>query len=212
MTGRRSESGMSVIELVVATMIMSIVTLIVFSFLNGMTSVTARTDRNSRAEGDAQLTFRAMTAEIRSAFPITGTCTGGYGDCISFDIQRPDLTVHTCQRRSVTYALNRTQGTVTRSQTDFTYSAATKTCTSVVRNTNTVVLRSVEMPAGTPLFRYYDSAGVELRPAVAAELAKIPTAPNAGGTASVKINVLIRYQRNAPLINLASDVVLRNNR
>lgn len=207
----RGEEGVTLVELLVTMLILSIVSLMLFTFMDGITSVTARTERHVQAEQDAQIVLRKMTEEIRAANPILDSagCAGaasGFADCLRFDIQRTTEFEKPCVRRTVSYKLNRTAQVITRDATDWVWSSAISGC--VVANTTTrVVIESLNYPTSTPLFVYTDNAGDPVGPTL------ITLPPNQDGTAAVKVNLRLNYQkRNAPSLVLSSNAVLRNNR
>ena len=201
------------VELLVTMLILTIVSLMLFTFMDGVTSVTARTDRHVQAEQDAQILLRKMTEEIRAANPILDAAgcpgagpAGGFADCLRFDIQRPTEFEKLCVRRTVAYKLNRTAQTITREATEWVWSPAISDCVAGA-TTSRVVIEQLNFPAATPMFEYTDKFGDSVASAL------IPLAPNKAGTAAVKVNLLLNYQkRNAPGLVLSSNAVLRNNR
>lgn len=208
----RGEEGVTLIELLVTVMILSIVSLMLFTFMDGVTRVTARTDRHVQAEQEGQLALRKMTEEIRAANPIlnAGGCSAGFGDCLQFDIPRGTNFAQACVRRTVAYKLNRTSRLITRESTDWVWNAGTSSCLATNVSSRTFV-ESAVFPSTTALFQYTNADGATLSPT--ADAAKIPLPPNQTGTAAVKVNLVIKYQaRNTPDLVLSSNAVLRNNR
>lgn len=213
-TADRNEDGLTLIELLVTMGIFAIVTLMLFTFMNGVTNVTARTDRHVQAEQSAQLALRRMTQDIRAANPIvdaagcTGaTAAGGFGECIRFDVPRPSEFTKPCVGTRVAYKLNRTAGRITREATNYTWNTSTSAC-DPGPTTVGVVLDQLNYASSTAAFTYTNKAGTALTTA-----ADIIRKPSAGGTAAVKIDLVIRYQtRNTPDLVLSSNAVLRNNR
>lgn len=203
------EEGVTLVELMITMVILSIVSLMLFTFMQGITTVTARTDRNVKAEQEAQLVLRKITEEVRAADPIVDAagCTGGFGDCLRFDVPRVINFAQPCVRRTIAYKLDRVAGRITRDATEWTWNSATSACVASSVVTGRVMIESLVFPASVPLFAYTDQSGG------AVATANIPAPPSANGTAAVRVNLRIRYQKqNAPDLVLSSNAVLRNNR
>jgi hypothetical protein len=206
----RGDAGLTVVEMAVTLLILSIVSIVLFDFVNNVTMVTARTDRHVRAEQDGQFALRRMTQEMRAANPIlnAGGCTtgtlSGYGDCVSFDLARATNLDQPCVRRTITYKLDRPGRRVTREQKDWTWNGTT--CIAGATSGPAPIITNV-VNSGA-VFTYQNAKGQAL-----SDVALIPMAPKQNGTASVAVSLSIRYQaRNTPDLNLSSTAVLRNNR
>ena len=208
----RREDGFTAVEMVVTVLLVSIVSFMMLDFLDSTTMLSNRANGHSRAEQEAQQAMRMLTQDLRSANPITGApCTGGYKDCVSFDVQRAAQYGRTCEKTVFTYRL--ASGTLTRSMEERTWSTATNACV-VTRSTSAYpLLRSVvnnSTTPQTPLFTYYDNKGALLDPGTKA--AVIPLKPSLGGAASVNVTFVVRYLAKAPDVRLSGSVSLRNNR
>jgi hypothetical protein len=204
---------------------MSVVSILLFAFVNSMTNVTARTDSNVRAEQEAQNALRVIGRDIRAASPIIDSagCDGGFGDCLRFDIRTVTDFTRSCERDTVTYRLNRTNPqtnpqTITRDVQRWIWNAGTSSCIAGTAVTGAPVIGSLRIPPGTPLFVYSDRRG-GLLPSSDAACASAPTpackivsAPSSDGTAGVRIDLVVQYHSNAPTLNLSSNAVLRNGR
>jgi hypothetical protein len=96
---------------------------------------------------------------------------------------------------------------ITRDSTDWTWSSGTSTCVATNVITGRKLIESVVVPTGSPLFVYTNRTGGSVA------TADITQAPNDGGTAAVRVNLVLRYQaRNTPDLTLNSNAVLRNDR
>lgn len=205
----RDEEGVTLVELVVAMMLLSMLSLMLFTFVNGLTTFTTRADRHVHAEQEAQLALRKVTEEIRAASPIVDDagCAAGFQDCLRFDLPRVVNFTHDCERRRISYRLDRSTGRLLRDSADWVWDSSVSACVQTNAVVGKVMMKSLDFPAATDLFIYTDQAGTTITdPAV------IPDPPSVGGTAAVKVNLIVEYQKDAPDLVLASNAVLRNNR
>lgn len=213
----RREDGFTVAELAVVVMLLAIVTLITFSFLDSTTATTARATRNAQAEMDAQIALRTMTEDIRSANPISGTypsggtCPAGgsfpsgYASCLRFTIVAttssaycidPEVGRIPAPYSRITYGL--AGGVVRQDRTD--YSA---TCGVVRSYTGRPVIRNVVNPASQPLFTYYKDKGALISPLNSFDVTSAD---------QIKTTLVLRYQQGAPTLELTSVAAPRNTR
>ncbi|HVE46372.1 MAG TPA: hypothetical protein VNA57_06460 [Acidimicrobiales bacterium] len=200
------EEGFTVVELVVAVLLLSLVSFMLLNFLDSTTKLTNRASLHSRAEQDARLAMRTLSQDLRSANPITGApCTGGFKDCISFEVQQPTRSDRTCEKTVFRYRVVSGNLTRTRTVTRWATTACAAPTTSTYPLLGSVVNTSVTPTAA--LFTYYDRNG-----AVLTDPLKIPLKPSAGGAASIKVSFVVRYQAKAPELRLSGSVSLRNNR
>lgn len=208
------EHGFTIVELAVTVLILGIVVTVLFGFLDSTTSVTARTTRNVSAEQAGQIALRTVSQDVRAGNPITATypasptsCPAGgsypaaYGNCLRVVVVRSDATGPSCTGPDglsvqspyslITYAL--VSGQVLQDRSD--YSA---TCTVVSSYSGRTILDGVVNSASTPMFTFLDRAGV--------------ATSSVTNVSSVKVALDVRYQQNAPDLQLSSVVALRNYR
>ncbi len=211
----RTEEGVTVAEVVVTMAIFSVVSIVMFDFLDNTSRLAARTDRHAQAESDAQLALRIVTQNIRSAAPIGGPCTAttdsaspslppGYDNCIRLTVSRNNSNGASCARSEFVYAVVPvTDGTrrLVENRQDFT---GTTTCTSSGARLRRVILEKVVNTAAQPLFTYYNRAGGAIN-TVAAPGA-VPAA------ASVKLSLRVRHTAKADPLFFSSVAAPRNTR
>ena len=199
MTADRSEHGFTVIELMITLAITTIASVILLNFLVSTTNVTASTDRDTRAERDAQLALRTITQDVRSANPILGSCGAGYASCLSFTVPRPSTANPSC---SSTITYRRSGNDVLRDRTD-------QNCAT---NRSAAGVRVITVADATPLFSYTDGLDrtIGLTQVCSADLSQPRCVPQAK---TVRINFALTYpgQKTSPL-RFAASVTLRNNR
>lgn len=200
---KRTEQGFTVAELTVALALLSIVSFVIFNFLDGTTSTTNRAISNVNASQEAQSALRTVTQGVREANPIGAACTSptaGYGSCLRFSVPRPAPGYLSCTS-TVTYRLVPTtapESVIRATRVDTGCATSVSTQRDLITVVNT---------AANPLFTYYDDQGKEM-----------PLPPTAGAVApvlakSMKTTLVVRYrgQPGAPLV-LTSTASLRNNR
>lgn len=213
MMAHRKEDGFTVTELMVVLGLLSIVTLLMFTFLAGTSQHVVRTDANSRAEDDAQLLLRSLSEDVRSlseissTYPSSGSCpTGGtfaspytgYKNCISFTILRPNSTVPDCPRTEVVYGIVGAELRSDRRELQLSGGS----CVVGTTTTKKVVLDKVNNGT-TPLFQYLSSDNQDL---IAAGL-------DPANATSVKISVKKRYSNTSGVtLSFSQIVALRNHR
>lgn len=206
---RRDDDGFTVVELAVVMLLLSIVTAMLYGFLDGTSNATARIGLHTRAQRDAELAMRTITQDLRAASPIISAPCGSYGNCMAFEVQRAAQTGHDCEKTVIGYAL--ASGTLLRSLTENTWTGASCAVTQTITNLPILasVVNATDAPT-TPLFVYYDNKGVVLDPSTQATT--LVKKPSQGGTASIKVSFVVRYKSNAPVLTLSGVAALRNNR
>lgn len=210
MTGRRDEHGFTLVELAVVVLIMGIVSVVLFDFLDSTTNVTARATSSVVKENEARLALRELTADIRAAnvisatYPTNSACTTGgsfptgYPSCVTFEIKRSVDSAQACPKSVVTYGLVGTSVKKTR----IDYAA---NCTTITRSvTGRTVIDGVVNGASTPLFRYFDGTG--------AQVASTTSTAGYIAASSIKTTLLLQYKTRSPNLLIDSTVALRNNR
>lgn len=210
MTLHRSEDGFTAVELSVTVVLMAIVSFMLLGFLDSSTTLTTRAALQTRAQQDAERALRIVTEDLRAANPITTSpCTGGFKDCVTFDVVRVSQTGRDCEKTVISYKLTAT--TLTRSLTENTWNG---TGCSVRRQLADYPILSDVTNATTspaePVFTYYDNRGTVLNPATQASM--ITRKPSQGGTATVKLSLVVKFMKSAPALRLTSYAALRNSR
>jgi Tfp pilus assembly protein PilW len=195
---KRDESGMSLLEVLVTCLMLSIVMVVLFEFLENTTSISARTTKQVRTETDAQFALRQMTQELRGAAVIRPCASQGYATCVVVDIARPaGATTAACPLRTVTFRLS--SRSALQDRTDY------PTCTTpTTRYAGRVVLPHV-VNGTTPLFTYIGADGNPVD--VANNAVAVPAAR------SVQVTLVVdTTARNAAPLRFTATAALRNNR
>ncbi|HEX2698983.1 MAG TPA: prepilin-type N-terminal cleavage/methylation domain-containing protein [Acidimicrobiales bacterium] len=206
---RRDDDGFTMIELAVTMLLLSIVSAMLYGFLNSTSSATARISLHTRAQRDAELAMRTITQDLRAASPITSAPCGSYANCIAFELQRASATGHDCEKTVIGYAL--ASGTLRRSLTENTWSGSACTVTRSVTNLPLLVsVVNATVTPTVPMLVYYDNKGVLLDPATQATT--LVKKPAQGGTATIKVNFVVQYKSDAPPLKLTGLAALRNSR
>jgi prepilin-type N-terminal cleavage/methylation domain-containing protein len=218
MTTERTEDqrGVTMVELLVVMFLLSIVAAIMFSFLASVLNTTTRANKDVESEKSIELTLRPMTEDIRGASQIatvypsstTACSTGGsyptgYGNCLSFVVNRPSPGQLACPLSVITYGL-RSDGIIREDRTD--YNAVGGTCVGTQLYFGHKLLTNV-VNSGQPLFTYFDRYGNKIDPNASGQTALPFTT-----TGMVKVTVNVRYTTGSPLLSYTSDLSLRNNR
>lgn len=221
----KHEEGFTLVEVLVTVVLMIAVAFITFGFVDNVTSVSARASRNVITESDAQVVLREMTQEIRAAnpilaqYPTSGSCptsggmtyptastpATGYLNCLRFAVVYSKTSANFCVNPLVggrvplpysiiTYGLN--GGVLFKDRTNYTTSCTTPASSGTGRR----ILTGLANPSTQPLFTYYDGSGT-----------KIPDNATVVSAGSVKITLIVPYQKNAPNLVLTSVASLRNN-
>jgi type II secretory pathway component PulJ len=212
MRTRTDESGMSLVELMVVLLLMSVVGALLFGFLASVLNTTTRMSSDTQTEKQIELALRPVTENIRSAsaiatsYPTTSSCPSGsypsgYSNCLAFTIARPTSGNLTCPQSVMVYGL-KADGVMREDRTD--YGMVSGVCGVTQAYTGRPLLKNIAN-GGTPLFTYFDAFGNQLDPSSAS-----PTAFAAAVTVRVSLNV--QYRKGSPLLTYTSDLAVRNNR
>jgi Tfp pilus assembly protein PilE len=187
-----AEEGLTLVELLITMILMSIVGgIITASMVNAM-KVTRTQDDETRTLTNAKVAMERMTREIRGANALTS-----------------------CQPRSMSFTM--TQNNV-RTAITFVVQAAsatsseiqeTKTVTNLVTNTSTTsttkVLGGLAIGVSDAVFTYSDAAGNALTPQ-----SLTPESYNPGAAKTIGLKVLMRRINGSPSIQLYQLVSIRN--
>jgi prepilin-type N-terminal cleavage/methylation domain-containing protein len=217
---RRSESGVSLVELIVVLAMMSVVSVLVYGVLIGTTRVAARADNSTRAENNGRLALRTVSEDVRAAVQIrasssTTACASGltypagFASCVGFLVPHgitvnattttiaPGATPIACPYSNITYGLK--AGVLREDRTDYNAS-----CTATSTTLGRVILADVDNSSAQALFAFYDDFGNQLAPTnTVADFVK---------AGSVLIQLYLNYQKGAPDISLQTTAALRNGR
>lgn len=198
------EEGFTVPELAVTLMVLGVVMLIIFSFLDSTTALAQRTDENVRTEESGSLALRTMAREIRAANPLGSPCSpgGGYDRCLQFTVKRPSTANPNCTT-AVRYRLG--SGAILQDLKD-------SNCDTSRDWTGRSVISVVNNPSTDPPFRYFDRLGNEI--AIATTCSPDPAQPPCVlKSKSVKITLkLTHFRRTGAPIDLSTFAALRNSR
>jgi len=207
------EAGITMIELVVTVLLLSIVGVIMMTFLVSAVSTTARGSTDAEVEKRIQLAMRPMTAFIRSAtqisaaYPTSSTCPVssypiGYRNCLSFTIARPQNGQLSCPKSLIVVGLR--AGVLRMERTD--YGVVNGSCAVANVTTGYPLVTGVNNGA-TPLFTYFDTFGNQLNPGAVGQT----TTPFVRAMV-VRVALNVEYKSGAPLLRYTSDLAVRNNR
>lgn len=217
----RDEKGVTMVEVIVAMLLLSIIMVVAFDFLDRTSLIAVKTDSHARAEDETQRVLRTVTQHLRGAAPVTGPCTTasfptGYGDCVTFTVPRTITGSGTC--KETRFVIGLVDDTAASAPADerllridrHEYSAASSCPVAAAAApassvTNRILLRRVVNPVGKPLFTYYDTDGAPISTTTAAGIAAVPKA------ATVHVELHTRYRTGSKAIVLTSSAALRNN-
>lgn len=210
------ERGVTLVEVSLTMLILSILLVMSFDFLDRTTKIAVSTDAHARVEDDVQRVLRTVTQHLRGASPIDGTCnTSGYStsysNCVRFSVPRNQSGFGGCARTEFVIGLVPAPAGSPSGERVLAYDRAERTTASCALGALTqqrvLLARVVNNPTThatpQPLFRYYGADGVEINPA--ATPASIPKA------ATVTVNLQVRYQAGLSPIAMTSAAALRNN-
>jgi prepilin-type N-terminal cleavage/methylation domain-containing protein len=191
LSGER-DAGLTMIELVVTMLLMSIVGTILTSAMVNSMKVTRVQEDATRTLIDAKVAMERITREIRGANALT-----------------------VCRPRTMSFTT--TVGTV-RTATTFTVQAASATSSEIAEDTVTTnlatgstktahrkVLGGLAIGVSDAVFTYNDAAG---NPLTAESLS--PESYNAGAAKTIGVKVLMRRINGHPAIQLYQLVSIRN--
>ena len=206
---RSDEKGMTLVEVSLTMLILAILLIMAFDFLDRTTKITVSTDTHARAEDNTQRVLRTVTQHIRGAFPIEGTCTTSgystsYSNCVRFSVPRNESGFGGCTRTEFVIGLVDAPDPAPVDEKLLAYDrvehAGTSCGAGALTGKRLLLDRVVNDPTTEPLFTYYTAAG---NPTTAA--ASIPSA------ATVVVNLRVRHRTGSNPIVLSSSAALRNN-
>lgn len=215
------ERGFTIVEVTLTLLILSIVMMMAFDFLDRASILTMRAQANAQSEQDAQLALRTVTEHLRGASPIGDPCTSttdtpttqapgnlptNYTDCVQFTVHRTTTGMDACAKTDFVFAIVGTGDTrkliENRRETTGTGTTAA-TCTTGAWRNRRILLEKVGNSTGVhPLFVYYDGGGQTINPSDTAAVKK---------AASVRITLAVRFNAKAKRSIFTSSAALRNN-
>lgn len=217
----RDEQGFTIVEVTLTLLILSIVMMLAFDFLDRASLLTMRTQANAQTEQDAQLALRVVTEHLRGAAPIGDPCTStldtattqapgllpaGYPNCVRFEVRRTNIGLDQCARTEFVFALVGSGSTqkLIENRREHTGTGATTsaTCTAGTWRNRRILLDKVANTAAEPLFTYYGNTGLPIDTSNTAAVKK---------AASVRLAVAVKFNNNADRSLFTSSAALRNN-
>jgi type II secretory pathway component PulJ len=204
----------TLIELTVVLLLMSVVGAMLFGFLWSVTRVSTRATNDSETEKAISLALRPVTENIRgtasiaTAYPSTTSCPAGayptgYSNCLSVTVLRPAPGQLSCRRSVFTYGL-KSDGVLREDRTD--YALVGGSCAVTASYTGRPLLRSI-VNGSQPLFMYFDRFGNLLDPGAVGQT----TVPFTDAL-TIRVSLNVQYQSGSPALTYTSDLALRNSR
>jgi prepilin-type N-terminal cleavage/methylation domain-containing protein len=221
--GRGDERGVTLVEMMLTMLILSIVLLTAFDFLDRTSMLTLRADAHGQAEHEVQTAMRTLSQNVRSAAAIGDPCTAatdtpppnhsalpaGYTNCLRFTVPRTTTALDTCAKTEFVYALvtvtsnNKTTRRLVENRQEFTGTAASCTAgTPRKRRTLVSDIANTTTPP-QPLFTYLAANGAVISAADTAAVKK---------AIAVRMTLAVKYRQAAPPLVLTSSATLRNVR
>lgn len=224
----RGQHGFTISEVSLTLLILSVILVATFDFLDRASIMTFRADAHGRAEQETQQALRLLTEHSRGAQPMGNPCTAatdtppaategltqgtlpaGYGNCMQFTVPRTTVGLDTCAKTDFVYALvpvRSAGGTVVDTYLVENRRETTGTsgsCTTGLWRSRRVLLEKVANSSVTqPLFTYYAMDG---SPIAVSDTAAVKRA------SSLKVTLAYQYRKAAAPLVITSNVALRNN-
>lgn len=214
----KDEEGFTLVEVTLTLLILSIVMMLAFDFLDRASMLTMRTQANAQTEQDAQLALRTVTEHLRGASPIGDVCTSttdtpttqapgnlptNYTDCVRFTVPRTTTQLDTCAKTDFVFAIVGTGDSRKLIENRRETTGTSTACTTGPWRNRRILLDKVANSTGShPLFVYYDGNGQKINPSDAAAVKK---------AASVRVLVAVRFSAKAKRSVFTSSAALRNN-
>jgi prepilin-type N-terminal cleavage/methylation domain-containing protein len=195
----KDDRGFTLVELMVAVSLVSIVSIILLNFLDQTTRVTSRGVNDVETEQAAGLALRTMTEDLRSATGIQACGAASYSTCVTFNIPRSATSGTTCPERQITYALVGTA--IQETRLDYPSSCGNPTTTLSAKP----IISGVQNGASTAVFTYYDKNQNVI------DVVNAPASVPRAVAASVTLQLSYRGGGSV-VLNLSSTASLRNNR
>ncbi len=205
---------MTLVELAVVMLLMSIVAAMLLAFMSSVMRTTTRATNDVETQKLIGLALRPATENIRGAttiatvYPATSSCSAGsyptgYANCLSVTVMRPTAGQLSCRRSVFTYGL-KSDGILREDRTD--YALVGGTCAVTTSYSGRPLLKKV-VNGSQPLFTYFDRFGNQLDPNASGQTV-IPFTD----VVTIRVTLNVQYQSGSPLLSYTSDLALRNNR
>lgn len=206
------EEGFTLPELLITTLLMGIVSLILFTTTTSLTQTAARTEARSQTLSSARTALERIARDLRAANPVdelaAGTPTSLYDSTVSFKVYCASGLNCTDQLRATTYRVsgNRLEAVSGATTTVLQGPEGSSTLSDSLRR-GAIVNSSSE-----PVFEYYRRDGSKIATSNVASVG-IPSTYFRDCTKKVKIHLKVRAQANEPsqVVDLVTTVTLRNH-
>jgi prepilin-type N-terminal cleavage/methylation domain-containing protein len=200
------EDGFTLIELIVTTLLVGIVTLVLFATSDSMAKISATTQSRSQSLGDARTALERIERDLRAANPVDAIsgATSQYDNKISFSVYcKTGSAGCVSNLRPVSYAV--ANGVLTQS----TPSGSSNLLQPIGTPSLPVAARrgAVVNAATDPVFTYYRRDGTPI-----STLSSGPPASYFRDcTKAIKVHLIVRAEpRSTRVIDLVTTVNLRN--
>lgn len=206
--GDPEDDGFTLVELLVTTLLVGIVTLVLFSTSDALTRIAATTQSRSETLGDSRTALERIARDLRAANPIDAITTGAtsqYDSAISFNVYcKTGTSGCSSNLRAVKYSLaaNVLSATSASGTTALVQANGSPTLATTLRR------GAVVNPSTSPVFTYFRRDGT----AIATDASGPPYSYFRDCTKTVKVHLMVRAEPNKPtqVIDLVTTVNLRN--
>ena len=203
----RAEDGFTMVEVLVATMLLGIVLALLGGVMISVTSATNRGSRTQRTQQEILTTLRTVSQDIRSGTEFSSCDPAsypGYGGCLKFNVPRSGGTGVVCPAYQMQYSLYPKTNPDRLVASRQNYQSATN-CTLTTAYSNKVLISQLTTN-GSDLFSYFGKADGTAYDTTA-DAASIPN------TTQVKISVVANTGvKNSQPVRLSTLAATRNNR
>ena len=212
------ESGMTIVEVTLTMLILSIVLVMALDFMDRASRLTLRAEAHGRTEDEVQRAMRTVTQQVRAAKPIAGPCSAttdvppagqsalpaGYGNCIQVTVPRSDSALDACDATTYIFGIvtRTTDGVRLLVENRRPVTQSGSTCITGAPTGRRVLLEKIDNDGTQPLFIYYAADGLVIP---STNTATVPKA------SSVKVTLAARFRAEADPVLLSSRAALRNN-
>lgn len=208
----QTEDGFTLPELLITTLLMGIVSLILFTTTSSLTQTAARTESRSQTLSSARTALERIARDLRAANPVdeltAGTPTSLYDSSVSFKVYCASGLNCVDMLRTMTYRVsgNRLEAISGGTTTVLQGPEGSSTLQDSLRR------GAVVNSAAEPVFEYFRRDGSKISTSNVANVG-IPSTYFRDCTKKVKIHLKVRAQANEPsqVVDLVTTVTLRNH-